>query len=81
MLHRQNHVYGDLRGPNVVIFVDKNGDEFVNLLDFNWGGKEGIVVYPTDISMEIGWHAEICPGGLIPHKHNKFMFQCLENRN
>jgi hypothetical protein len=80
-LHGQNHVYGDLRGPNVVIFVDKNGDEFAKLLDFDWGGKEGVVVYPADINMEIGWHAEVCPGGLIRCEHDEFMLQCLENGN
>jgi hypothetical protein len=80
-LHRQNHVYGDLRGPNVVVFVDANGDEFVRLLDFDWGGEEGVVVYPADINMEIGWHAEVCPGGPIRREHDEFMLQCLENGN
>jgi len=75
VLYGQNHVYRDFRGPNIVVFVDKNGDEFAKLLDFNWGGKEGVVVYPADINMnmEIGWHAEVCPGGLIHCKHNEFM--------
>ncbi len=80
-LHRQNHVYGDLRGPNVVVFVEANGDEFVMLLDFDWGGEEGVVVYPADINMEIGWHAEVCPGGPIRREHDEFMLQCLEDGN
>jgi len=80
-LHRKNHVYGDLRGPNVVVCVDKNGDEFAKLLDFDWGGEEGVVTYPADINMEIGWHAEVCPGGLIHRKHDEFMLQRLENGN
>ena len=51
-LHRMNHFYGDLRGPNVVVLIDENGSEFVKLLDFDWGGKEGAVLYPADINME-----------------------------
>jgi hypothetical protein len=80
-LHRQNHVYGDLRGPNVVVSVDKNGDEIAKLLDFDWGGEEGVVLYPADINTEIGWHSEVCPGGLIHREHDEFMLQCLENGN
>jgi len=80
-LHGQNHVYGDLRGPNVVVSVDKNGGEIAKLLDFDWGGEEGVVLYPADINTEIGWHSEVCPGGLIRGEHDKFMLQCLENGN
>jgi Ser/Thr protein kinase RdoA (MazF antagonist) len=47
-LHGQNYVYGDLRGPNVVVSVDENGDESVKLLDFDWG--EGVVLYPADLA-------------------------------
>ena len=47
-----NQFYGDLRGPNVVVLIDENGSEFVKLLDFDWGGKEGAVLYPADINME-----------------------------
>ncbi len=80
VLHGQNYVYGDLRGPNVVVLLDKNGDEFAKLLDFDWGG-EGVVVYPADINMEIGWHAQVCPGGLIRREHDEFMLQRLGNGN
>jgi hypothetical protein len=80
-LRRQNHVYGDLRGPNIVVFVDENGDESVKLIDFDWGGEERVVVYPADINTEIGWHSEVCPGGLIHHNHDEFMLQCLANGN
>ena len=80
-LHRVNHVYGDLRGPNVVVFVDENGTEFAKLLDFDWGGEEGAVLYPADINMEVSWHTEVRPGGPIRREHDDFMLKCLENRN
>jgi len=42
---------------------------------------EGVVVYPAEIDMEIGWHAEVCPGGPIRREHDEFMLQRLENGN
>lgn len=80
-LHRQNYVYGDLRCPNVVVSVDKNGGEIAKLLDFDWGGKEGVVLYPADINTEIRWHSEVRPGGPIRREHDEFMLLCLENGN
>ena len=39
--HEQGFVHGDLRSPNIVW-----EGEFV-LLDFDWGGRDGEVYYPT----------------------------------
>ena len=77
-LHGQNYVYGDLRRPNVVVFTDENGEDSAKLLDFDWGGVEGTVVYPADINTEsIKWHPDVRPGGPIRRKHDEFMLQCL----
>lgn len=78
-LHSQNYVYGDLRRPNVVVFTDKNGGDCAKLVDFDWGGEEGVVRYPADINTEIPWHSDVCPGALIRREHDEFMLQCLEN--
>ncbi|OCB85161.1 hypothetical protein A7U60_g7787 [Sanghuangporus baumii] len=40
--HAEGLVHGDLRGPNILY----NG-ETVILVDFDWGGKDGEVSYPT----------------------------------
>jgi tRNA A-37 threonylcarbamoyl transferase component Bud32 len=76
-LHEQNQVYGDLRGPNIVVVVDENGVEHVMLLDFDWGGEEGVVLYPADINLEIDWHEEVAPGVQIRRTHDQFMLQHL----
>ncbi|KAF8338646.1 hypothetical protein F5887DRAFT_1235893 [Amanita rubescens] len=43
--HGKNLVHGDLRDTNII--VEK--DEWVLLVDFDWGGKDGETVYPR-------WH-------------------------
>jgi hypothetical protein len=40
--HREEWVHGDLRDAN----IHYRGDEF-RLIDFDWGGKDGEVEYPT----------------------------------
>lgn len=40
--HEEGLVHGDLRHPNIIIEGDR-----VLLLDFDWGGREGEVSYPT----------------------------------
>ena len=45
-LQDEDYVYGDLRGPNVLIATD--GLKFI---DFDWCGEEGTVRYPADICL------------------------------
>ena len=75
MLHGENYVHGDIRGPNVLITT--NG---VKLIDFDWCGKEGEVCYPADISVDasdIGWHRDVRRGCLIEKGHDEHMFTLL----
>jgi galactokinase/mevalonate kinase-like predicted kinase len=55
-LYRQNHVFGDLRSPNIVVFVDENGNEFAMLLYFDWGAQKELLYKVSN--MEIGRHAK-----------------------
>ncbi len=48
-LHDVGLVHGDLRGPNVIV-SEGSGGKRTMLLDFDWGGKEGDVFYPADIT-------------------------------
>lgn len=50
-LHDNNLVHGDLRRPNIL--ADKEG--CVRLIDFEWSGKAGLVLYPALLNPEITW--------------------------
>ena len=41
--HLEGLVHGDLRDANILC-----KEEYVMLLDFDWGGKDGEVFYPTE---------------------------------
>ncbi|KAG0697260.1 hypothetical protein DFH29DRAFT_946970 [Suillus ampliporus] len=47
--HDKGFVFGDLRKPNVMITKDGK----VQLIDFDWAGREGKVAYPVPISSAI----------------------------
>jgi len=70
MLHKEDYVHGDIRGPNVLITTSG-----LKLIDFDWCGKEGEVRYPADISLTSGlpWHGEVRRGGMIKKDHDKHM--------
>ncbi|KAH7903334.1 hypothetical protein BJ138DRAFT_1096518 [Hygrophoropsis aurantiaca] len=51
MLHDEGFVFGDLRPPNVMV---EDGGR-VQLIDFDWAGKEGEVKYPRTMSTSIDW--------------------------
>jgi len=71
-LHDGGMVFGDLRGPNVLIAGDG-----VKLVDFDLSGKEGMVRYPDYISMEIKWPKGVESLGKIEGNHDKAWFQRL----
>ncbi|KAI6096220.1 glycosyltransferase family 20-domain-containing protein [Pisolithus sp. B1] len=61
-LHDAGLVFGDLRAPNIM--VTPNNKVTVQLIDFDWAGKDGEVVYPVSISSQINWPTGI--EGLMP---------------
>jgi hypothetical protein len=65
-------VHGDLRAPNILV----RGDRVV-LINFDWAGREGIVIYPIHLSQEETWHPNACVGCLIDHSHDSFMIERL----
>jgi len=73
VLHENDFVFGDLRGPNVV-----QGTQGVMLVDFDWCQKVGVARYPSDINLDLGspfikWHAGVRRGGLIEKVHDRYM--------
>ena len=76
ILHDNDLVFGDLRSPNIVLPAEGKP----MFIDFDWAGRAGEVTYPPDINIDpsIGWHPDVCRGGLIHREHDVFMLDRLE---
>jgi hypothetical protein len=80
VLHGEEIVFGDLRGPNIL--VHEGGG--VKLVDFDWCGEHGIGRYPVSLNDEkkgtsaIKWHPEVKRGGLMMKEHDVFRLECLK---
>ena len=72
-LHENGLVFGDLRGPNVMIKEDR-----ALLVDFDWSGKEGETRYPFDLNTKIDWAQGVEPGAVILKKHDEEMLEKLK---
>jgi len=72
-LHAKGYVFGDLRLPNILITREGK----VQLIDFDWAGKEGDVRYPICLSTAIGWAPGVQQKGLIRQEHDRFMLKKL----
>ena len=79
--HAQNLVHGDLRDTNVLIRED--GEQLkVKLVDFDWGGVEGEVRYPSAMNrIEVWRPREVTDGAPITKEHDiqmvEYMFEFL----
>ena len=75
-LHEKGLVLGDLRQPNVLLLPEGG----VNLIDFDWCGKENTVTYPADIFLDTSSndrHEGTQRHGLIKREHDVYMFERL----
>ena len=75
LLDADDFVFGDLRGPNVMILRG----EKVKLIDFDWAGKVGDVKYPNFLSSNIKWPPGAEGGKLIDPQHNFDMIPNVVN--
>lgn len=66
VLHQADYVFGDLRGPNVMI--TKNND--VMFIDFDIVGKHGESTYPIMMSPSIQWADGVADGLHIMRKEH-----------
>jgi len=72
LLHQADYVFGDLRGPNVMI--TKNNE--VLFIDFDMVGKHGKSTYPIMMSPSIQWPDGVADGlGVMMKEHD---FEMLE---
>ncbi|KAI5999722.1 hypothetical protein EDD15DRAFT_2193751, partial [Pisolithus albus] len=67
-LHGAGFVFGDLRGPNVI--VTPSDEITVRLIDFDWAGKVGEVTYPVLINEELQSAKDVKAMGLIDKEHD-----------
>ena len=65
-MHRQRYVHGDLREPNIL--VSGKSEIKLKIVDFNWAGKVGEVVYPLDLNTNAFKTAK--PGKKILMEHD-----------
>lgn len=79
-LHNNDFVYGDLRGPNVMI-VEAAGDEDVGdrvrLIDFDWARRVGEIRYPPHLAPCICKVAGVSEYDLIQKNHDIKMLDAL----
>ncbi|KAG9284732.1 hypothetical protein G9A89_003035 [Geosiphon pyriformis] len=55
MLHNFGFVYGDLRGPNILLGPTND----VKLIDFDWAGSVEEAKYPESLNQYINWHHDV----------------------
>jgi hypothetical protein len=73
LLHKSDHVFGDLRQPNVMI--TKNQE--IKLIDFDWAGKHKESRYPLLISRNLPWPVGVEALSLMETSHDDDMLERL----
>ncbi|RHZ70234.1 hypothetical protein Glove_274g2 [Diversispora epigaea] len=73
-LHNSEHVHGDLREGNILIYQSKNNNFDVKLIDFEWSGKVGFARYSHFMNhIDIQWPDGAEDGKLVTKDHDIFM--------
>jgi RIO-like serine/threonine protein kinase len=73
LLHENDYVFGDLRGPNVMITKNDN----VMFIDFDMVGKHGESTYPIMMSPWIQWADGVVGLGVMMKEHDLEMLTRL----
>ena len=72
ILHAVDLVFGDLRGPNILIVEGR-----AKLVDFDWCGTAGKNRYPTDLNPKIKWPTGVVQGGLMQKDNDMEMISTM----
>lgn len=70
-MHAEGYVHGDIRDINVMLSKERpfNGD--VQLIDFDWSGREGVPTYPFDVNtMTVFRPSDVVGGAKITRDHD-----------
>ncbi|XP_006457422.1 hypothetical protein AGABI2DRAFT_79655 [Agaricus bisporus var. bisporus H97] len=79
VLHSENIVHGDIRGPNIMIMEEEDGmDGEVMLIDFDECGKAGEGRYDADLNVEIGWPQGVGQESIMQLAHDIEMLNRLK---
>jgi len=68
-MHDAGFVHGNLRLPNIMV----GPDDAIKIIDFDWSGKQGEVVYPPFCNTEINWHPDVAVGVEIRMEHDLYL--------
>ena len=68
LLHKYDFVFGDIRGPNLMLTKDAK----VVLIDCDWIGKHGVSQYPIMMSQSITWPEGVKDGLVVMKKEHDF---------
>jgi hypothetical protein len=76
-LHQAGMVHGDIRTTNIM--VKKDGGTSFMLIDYDWAGKQGEVMYPRHVNKAsgLGRPESVEDGRLITSEHDDLMMQHL----
>ncbi|KAG9222008.1 hypothetical protein PTI98_008983 [Pleurotus ostreatus] len=72
-LGRDGWVHGDLRPPNVLVSSTEN----LQIIDFDWSGRNGEARYPLTLNDTLDWANGVRRGGVITHAHDQEMVKKL----
>ncbi|KAJ7023788.1 hypothetical protein C8F04DRAFT_1193099 [Mycena alexandri] len=77
VLHGAGFVYGDLRGPNIML---TDASKKVQLVDFDWAGRAGEARYPISLSANVKWPPGSKGLGLIDPAHDMHMLAQIKKQ-
>ncbi|KAL1938443.1 hypothetical protein VTO73DRAFT_11683 [Trametes versicolor] len=79
VLHGAGLVHGDVRRPNVVAVPrGDSGQMGAMLIDFDWAGENGKVLYPSRLNPDVDWAQGAQPGYPIQREHDWEMWRKLK---
>ncbi|KAJ7760260.1 hypothetical protein DFH07DRAFT_816703 [Mycena maculata] len=77
VLHGAGFVYGDLRGPNIML---TDATKTVQLVNFDWAGRAGEARYPISLATSVKWPPGSEGLGLVDPAHDIHMLAQIKKK-